>query len=69
MSLAEKIIRHVMELPESDQAEVLTFIEHLRAKVGKQDNRDWSNFSLSSAMRGIEDEQTLYSINDLRESF
>jgi hypothetical protein len=43
-------------LPESKQIEILDFIE-------------WADFSLSSAMRGMEDEQAPYSLNDLKESF
>ena len=56
MSLADKIIKNVKALPESKQIEILDFIE-------------WADFSLSSAMRGMEDEQAPYSLNDLKESF
>jgi len=66
MSLEEKIIRHIHELPESKKAEVLDFVEYLKSKT---DERDWSEFSLSSAMRGMEDEISLYSLEDLKESF
>jgi hypothetical protein len=66
MSLEEKIIRHIHELPESKKAEVLDFVEYLKSKT---DERDWSEFSLSSAMHGMEDEISLYSLEDLKESF
>ena len=66
MSLEEKIIRHIHELPESKKAEVLDFVEYLKSKT---DERDWSEFSLSSAMRGMEGEISLYSLGDLKESF
>jgi hypothetical protein len=66
MSLEEKIIRHIHELPESKKAEVLDFVEYLKSKT---DEKDWSEFSLSSAMRGMEDEISLYSLEDLKESF
>ncbi|MBW2011994.1 MAG: DUF2281 domain-containing protein [Deltaproteobacteria bacterium] len=69
MSLLETIIQHVQDLPKLEQAEVLNFVEYLQAKVKKQENKDWLNLSLSSAMRGLEDEQTPYSIEDLKESF
>jgi hypothetical protein len=69
MNLEEKIIQHVLELPESEKAEVLDFIEYLRAKAGQKERRDWGNFSLSSAMRGMEDEESPYSLGDLSESF
>mgnify|MGYP001616994215 FL=1 len=73
MTLPEKIIQHLQKLPESVQAEVLDFVEYLELKVGRhqiiQDERDWSTLSLSYAMRGMEDEQTSYSPNDLKEMF
>jgi hypothetical protein len=69
MSLAEKIMKHVQTLPESKQVEVLGFVEYLRLKAEKQEIKDWADISLSSAMRGIEEEQTPYSLNDIKESF
>ena len=66
MSLEEKIIQHIHELPESKKAEVLNFINYLRSKT---EERDWSDFSLSSAMRGMESEISPYSLEDLKESF
>jgi hypothetical protein len=69
MSLADKIINNVRTLPESKQIEVLDFIEYLRVKTERQENTGWSDFSLSSAMRGMENEESPYSLNDLRKSF
>jgi len=69
MSLADKIINNVRTLPESKQIEVLDFIEYLRAKAERQENTGKSDFSLSSAMRGLEIEESPYSLKDLRESF
>jgi len=66
MSLEEKIIRQVHELPESKKAEVLDFVEYLKAKT---EEKEWSGFSLASAMRGMEDEDSLYSLRDIREVF
>lgn len=66
MSLEEKIIRHVQELPESKKAEVLDFVEYLRSKI---EERDWSEFSLSSAMSGMENEVSPYSLEDIKELF
>jgi hypothetical protein len=66
MSLEEKIIRQVHELPESKKSEVLDFVEYLKAKT---EEKEWSGFSLASAMRGMEDEDSLYSLHDLREVF
>jgi hypothetical protein len=69
MSLADKINNNVRALPESKQIEVLDFIEYLRVKTDRQENTGWSDFSLSSAMRGMENEESPYSLNDLKESF
>jgi hypothetical protein len=66
MNLDEKIIRHIQELPESKKAEVLDFVEYLRSKT---EERDWSEFSLSSAMSGMENEVAPYSLEDIKESF
>lgn len=69
MDLAETIIKYLQELPPSKQAEVLDFVEHLRSRAEKQENKDWTGLSLASAMRGMEDEQTPYTLDDLKESF
>lgn len=66
MSLEEKIIRHIHELPESQKAEVLDFVEYLRSKT---EERNWSEFSLSSAMSGMENEMSPYSLEDIKEPF
>lgn len=65
MSLEEKIIKQAHELPESKKSEVLAFVEYLKTKT---DEKDWSTFALSSAMRGMEDEDSLYTLDDLKES-
>lgn len=73
MSVAEKIIQYLKNMPESVQAEVLDFVEYLDSKTAgrkqTQDEMDWSKFSLSYAMRGMESEQTSYSLKDLKEVF
>lgn len=73
MTLAEKILQHIKDLPQSLQAEVLDFVEYLESKIkkGKEDKEDvdWSTLSLSFAMRGLEDEQSPYSLDDLKERF
>jgi hypothetical protein len=66
MNLEERIIRYIKELPESKKAELLDFVEYLRSKT---EERDWSEFSLSSAMSGMENEMTPYSLEDIKESF
>ena len=69
MSIIEKINIHVKRLPESKQIEVLDFVEYLQSRTEKEEFKEWNDLSLSSAMRGMEDEQSSYSINDLKESF
>ena len=69
MNLADKIIKNIKELPESKQIEVLDFVEYLKTKTERQENIEWSMLSLSAAMCGMEDEQSHYSLNDLKESF
>ena len=67
MITAERIHEQVQKLPEPLQAEILDFIEFLmqRQSVRKQ-NSDWSNHSLATAMRDIE-EDPIYDESDLKE--
>jgi len=67
MTLAEKILQRIQALPKSKQLEMLDFIEYLRSETESQKNKDSTYFSLFSAMRGMEDKHTPYSINDLKE--
>ena len=71
MTVAEKISRHVVTLPERLQAEVLVFVEFMETKSLGVDRevQEWSAASLSSAMRGMESEPDLYSEDDLKEAF
>jgi len=74
MLVAKKIHENVQKLPVSFQAEVLDFVEYLLIKsereVAQQSELDWSSFSLASAMRGMEDEDTpTYTIDDLKVVF
>ncbi len=69
MTLDEKIYQYIQKLPRSFQEELLDFVEYLVMKAEQQEQRDWTSFSLSSAMRDIEDESVSYSLSDLRENF
>ena len=75
MSITESIQQHVQLLPDALQQEVLDFVKFLLFKreqeiTSEQDEIEWSNFSLASAMRGMEDEDTpVYTIDDLKEVF
>jgi hypothetical protein len=66
MNLEEKIIEQLHKLPEDKKAEVLDFVKYLRSKT---EEKDWSELSMSSSMRGMENEDTPYSLADLKESF
>lgn len=67
MTLSEKISHEVQSLPESIQQEVLDFVEFLKTRRAHAEDEAWSTFSLTQAMRGLEDEPDLYSVADLNE--
>ncbi len=69
MGVADRIIEKIKSLPEEKQTEVLDFVDFLEKRIKEEENRDWSKFSLESAMRGMEDEEPLYTLNDLKETF
>jgi len=74
MSTTEKISQQVHQLPESFQKEVLDFIEFLVNKTKRESSREedlaWFDFSLTSAMREIENENgPNYDESDLKEKF
>jgi hypothetical protein len=70
MALVDRIHQHVQRLPTSSQAEVLDFVEYLLAKASRQEDIDWTSLSLTSALRGMEDEETpAYTVDDLKEIF
>ena len=73
MTITEAVLHHLQALPESAQAEVLDFVEflELKAEIGGngREQADWSGFSLSQAMRGMENEPSPYAMNDLKEVF
>jgi hypothetical protein len=69
MTLDEKIQQYVRKLPRSLQEELLDYVEFLVMKAEQQERQDWSSLSLSSALRGMGDEQISYSSADLKETF
>ena len=69
MSLDETIYRQVQKLPPSQQEELLSFLRHLLAGTEHKEVREWTAFALSSAMRGMEDEESLYTLSDLKVVF
>jgi len=67
MSLTEKIIENAQALSESKQLELLDFAEYLREKAENEERKDWTQFSLTSAMHGLKDDTSQYSLSDLKE--
>lgn len=74
MTHLEQILLHTQKLPEALQKEVLDFVEYLEVKnLGSQQevlsDKDWMALSISGAMKGMEDEDMGYSLQDLKERF
>ena len=74
MVLAEKIQQYIQRLPAALQQEALDFVEYLLTKVERKavlrEDREWAYLSLSSAMCGMEDEETpVYVTADVKEAF
>lgn len=56
MNIADQINAQVQSLPERMQEEVLDFVGYLSHKL-RQEDRRWSESSMRSALRGMEDEK------------
>ena len=69
MNISQKIIESIKTLPESKQIEIFDFVEYLKQKSEKEADIVWSNLSVTSAMRGMEDEESHYSETDLKEIY
>ncbi|MDQ1327889.1 MAG: hypothetical protein QG641_1173 [Candidatus Poribacteria bacterium] len=76
MAIAEKIQKYIEELPTPLQEEALDFVEYLLAKAKskskaiRQEEKEWSYLSLTSAMYGMEDEDMpIYTTDDLKVVF
>ena len=69
MTLDEKIHHYAQKLPYSYQEELLDFVQYLLQKAEQDEKQDWTSFSLSSALRGMQDEPVLYSTSDLKVIF
>lgn len=67
MSTAEQIIHEIATLRPEKQSEVLEFVEFLKEKERRNEEDALRGASLASAMRGMEDEESLYSESDVIE--
>lgn len=70
MAIADRIHQFVQRLPEPLQTEVLDFARFLLYRLERESTEagrdDWAALSLSMAMRGMEDEDSLYTTDDLK---
>ena len=69
MSTAEKILHGLKDLKEEDQTEVLDFVEVLKSRKHVEKDKEFKDFSLQNAMRGMEDEPDIYDLSDLKDRF
>ena len=69
MMIEEKISESVRKLPPSLQQELLDFVDFLLTKAERRETRTWNDFSITSAMRGMEDEEPLYTLEDVKVVF
>lgn len=67
--LSKRILQEVERLPSPFQEEVLNFVEFLLSKLTRRELEMWSAFSLESALAGMEDEEALYTLEDIRVAF
>ncbi len=71
MTTTEAIVQRLESLPASAQREVLDFVEFLESRqkecAVREDEVAWSAFSLASAMRGMEGEEAVYTLADVKE--
>lgn len=66
MSTVEKIASRVSRLSPEEQVEVLDFVEFIKQKHTQSEEKRFYEFSLSNAMRGVEEEPDIYSAEDIR---
>ena len=69
------LVEKLQRLPAEKQAEVLDYVDYLterfsqpgQAALTEWSERDYSDFAMAQAMRGLEDEPVLYTEADLKE--
>jgi hypothetical protein len=73
MTTLEAIAQSLEPLPEAAKREVLDSVEFIKARRGHETPREeseaWSEFSLASAMRGLEEGESPYTLADLKDAF
>jgi hypothetical protein len=69
MVMNRTIQNYIEKLPASYQEVVVDFLAFLLAKAEREQDVEWSNISLTYAMRDMEDEPTEYTIADLKVAY
>jgi hypothetical protein len=74
MDTVQMIDNNLAKLPQFLLLDVLNFTKYLLFKTEqeltvKENTPNWATLSLNSAMRGMEDEQSPYTLEDLKEKF
>ena len=67
MSTVDRIAQEIVNLSPDQQSEVLDFVEFLKQRRVRQDDEQFNEFSLVSAIRGMENEPELYDRSDISE--
>ncbi|MBF0309736.1 MAG: DUF2281 domain-containing protein [Magnetococcales bacterium] len=75
--IISELIKKVESLPEVKQAEVFDFVEFLLERLEPEERQlspgedwndvDFSELSMVQALRGMEDDPVVYTLDDLRE--
>ena len=71
------LIEKLQTLPAEKQVEVVDFIDYLSTRFSRRDDalheawneQDFSQFSMHQAMKGLEDEEPVYTEQDLKEKW
>ena len=69
MNITAKLLDDINRLPESKQLELADFVERLMQKVDDEEGLNWSDLSVASAVRDMENEELSYTLNDLKEIY
>ncbi len=69
MVMNQTIQKYIEKLPASYQETVVDFLAFLLDKAEREQDVEWSNISLTYAMRDMEDEPSEYSVADLKVTY
>ena len=69
MNITAKLLEDINKLPESKQLEFADFVERLTQIADDEEGLNWSDLSVASAVRDMENEELSYTINDLKEVY